>query len=76
MEDMLKDLDCTPAEKVTFVTRFFRGSASNWRHGTKEYMVTNEVEMNWDNFSRLFMGQYVPDSFTFQMGRELGELKQ
>ncbi|MCI72467.1 hypothetical protein A2U01_0093730, partial [Trifolium medium] len=22
------------------------------------------------------MGQYVPDSFTFQMGRELGELKQ
>ncbi|MCI90020.1 hypothetical protein A2U01_0111309, partial [Trifolium medium] len=21
-------------------------------------------------------GQYVPDSFTFQMGRELGELKQ
>ncbi|MCI90596.1 hypothetical protein A2U01_0111890, partial [Trifolium medium] len=32
--------------------------------------------MNWDNFSRLFMGQYVPDSFTFQMGRELGELKQ
>ncbi|MCI77281.1 hypothetical protein A2U01_0098551, partial [Trifolium medium] len=22
------------------------------------------------------MGQYVPDSFTFQIGRELGELKQ
>ncbi|MCI40853.1 hypothetical protein A2U01_0062086, partial [Trifolium medium] len=22
------------------------------------------------------MGQYVPDRFTFQMGRELGELKQ
>ncbi|MCI72174.1 hypothetical protein A2U01_0093437, partial [Trifolium medium] len=22
------------------------------------------------------MGQYVPDSFTFQMGHELGELKQ
>ncbi|MCI87453.1 hypothetical protein A2U01_0108736, partial [Trifolium medium] len=22
------------------------------------------------------MGQYVPDSFAFQMGRELGELKQ
>ncbi|MCI54266.1 hypothetical protein A2U01_0075515, partial [Trifolium medium] len=32
--------------------------------------------MNWENFIRLFMGQYVPDSFTFQMGRELGVLKQ
>ncbi|MCI54607.1 hypothetical protein A2U01_0075857, partial [Trifolium medium] len=32
--------------------------------------------MNWENFSRFFMGQYVPDSFTFQMRRELGELKQ
>ncbi|MCI68827.1 hypothetical protein A2U01_0090088, partial [Trifolium medium] len=76
MEDMLEDLECTPAEKVTFATSFFRGSAGNWWHGTKEHMVTNEVEMKWENFSRLFIGQYVPDSFTFQMGRELGELKQ
>ncbi|MCI00062.1 hypothetical protein A2U01_0021078 [Trifolium medium] len=72
MGDMLEDLDCTPAEKVTFATRFFRGSACNWWHNAKEYMV----EMNWENFRRLFMSQYVPDSFTFQMGRELGELKQ
>ncbi|MCI59813.1 retrotransposon protein putative unclassified, partial [Trifolium medium] len=32
MEDMLEDLDCTPTEKVTFTTHFFRGSASNWWH--------------------------------------------
>ncbi|MCI90767.1 hypothetical protein A2U01_0112061, partial [Trifolium medium] len=56
MEDMMEDLDCTPAEKVTFATHFFRAAASNWWHGTKEYMVINEVEMNWENFSRLFMG--------------------
>jgi hypothetical protein len=76
MGEMLEDIDCTPAEKVTFATRHFRGSACNWWHGTKNYMMTNAVEMNWENFTRLFMGQYVPDSFTFQMGRELGELKQ
>ncbi|MCI28944.1 hypothetical protein A2U01_0050147, partial [Trifolium medium] len=46
MEDMLEDLGCTPAEKVTFATRYFRVSASNWWHGTKEYMATIEVEMN------------------------------
>ncbi|MCI71882.1 hypothetical protein A2U01_0093145, partial [Trifolium medium] len=69
---MLEDLDCTPDEKVTFVTRFFRGSACNWWHNAKEYMG----EISWENFSRLFRGQCVPDSFTFQMGRELGELKQ
>ncbi|MCI72836.1 hypothetical protein A2U01_0094100, partial [Trifolium medium] len=42
MEDMIEDLDCTPAEKVTFATRFFIAVASNWWHDTKEYMVTNE----------------------------------
>ncbi|MCI88982.1 retrotransposon protein putative unclassified, partial [Trifolium medium] len=30
MENVLEDLECTPAEKVTFATRFFRGAASNW----------------------------------------------
>ncbi|MCI76735.1 hypothetical protein A2U01_0098005, partial [Trifolium medium] len=35
MEDMMEDLECTPTEKVTFVTRFFRTAASNWWHGTK-----------------------------------------
>ncbi|MCI36280.1 hypothetical protein A2U01_0057502, partial [Trifolium medium] len=76
MADMLEDLGCTPNEKVTFATRLFRGPACNWWHGAKEYMMTNVVDMNWENFSRMFRGQYVPDSFAFQMGRELGELKQ
>ncbi|MCI75248.1 retrotransposon protein, partial [Trifolium medium] len=69
---MLEDLDCTPDEKVAFATRYFRGPACNWWHNAKEYLG----DINWENLCRLFRGQYVPDSFTFQMGRELGELKQ
>ncbi|CAJ2628780.1 unnamed protein product [Trifolium pratense] len=76
MAEMLEDVDGTQAEKVSFATRLFRGAARNWWHGTKEYMMTNAIEMNWENFSRLFMGHYVPESYSFQMGRELGELKQ
>ncbi|MCI92256.1 hypothetical protein A2U01_0113552, partial [Trifolium medium] len=50
LEDLDCDLDCTPDEKVTFATRFFRGSTCNWWHNAKEYMG----DISWENFCRLF----------------------
>jgi hypothetical protein len=74
--DILESMECSENDKVTFVTRFFRGNACNWWEGTKAYMVASQVEMNWVNFKRLFISHYIPESYQFQMERELNELKQ
>ncbi|MCI12200.1 hypothetical protein A2U01_0033303, partial [Trifolium medium] len=76
MSGILESMECTEAEKVNLVTRFFRGAACNWWEGTKAYMIASQVEMNWANFKRLFVAHYIPESYQFQMERELGELKQ
>ncbi|WJX56312.1 hypothetical protein P8452_41980 [Trifolium repens] len=76
MSGILESMDCTEADKVTFVSRFFRGDACNWWDGTKAYMEASQMEMNWENFRRLFVGHYIPESYQFQMERELTELKQ
>jgi ATP-dependent helicase/DNAse subunit B len=39
-------------------------------------MEASQMEMTWDNFRRLFVGHYIPESYQFQMERELTELKQ
>jgi hypothetical protein len=76
MGDILESMECSENDKVTFVIRFFRGNACNWWEGTKAYMVASQVEMNWVNFKRLFISHYIPESYQFQMERELNELKQ
>ncbi|WJX45915.1 hypothetical protein P8452_32763 [Trifolium repens] len=52
------------------------GDACNWWDGTKAYMEASQMEVTWDNFRRLFVGHYIPESYQFQMERELTELKQ
>ncbi|KAK2369205.1 hypothetical protein QL285_082353 [Trifolium repens] len=76
MSGILESMDCTKADKVVFVSRFFRGDTCNWWDGTKAYMEASQMEMTWDNFRRLFVGHYIPESYQFQMERELTELKQ
>ncbi|KAK2443611.1 hypothetical protein QL285_014700 [Trifolium repens] len=76
MSGILESMDCTEVDKVTFVPRFFRGDACNWWDGTKAYMEASQMEVNWENFRRLFVGHYIPESYQFQMERELTELKQ
>ncbi|MCH81690.1 enzymatic polyprotein, partial [Trifolium medium] len=39
-------------------------------------MIASQVEMNWVNFKQLFIAHYIPESYKFQMERELTELKQ
>ncbi|KAK2428960.1 hypothetical protein QL285_027439 [Trifolium repens] len=76
MSGILESMDCNEADKVVFVSRFFRGDACNWWDGTKAYMEASQMEVTWDNFRRLFVGHYIPESYQFQMERELTELKQ
>jgi hypothetical protein len=76
MSGILESMDCTEADKVTFVSRFFRGDACNWWDGTKAYMEASQMDMTWGNFRRLFVSHYIPESYQFQMERELTELKQ
>ncbi|KAK2415332.1 hypothetical protein QL285_037821 [Trifolium repens] len=39
-------------------------------------MEVSQMELTWSNFRRLFVGHYIPESYQFQMERELTELKQ
>ncbi|PNX97451.1 hypothetical protein L195_g020680 [Trifolium pratense] len=76
MGDILDSMECSEADNVNFATRFFRGNACHWWEGNKAYMVSSQIEMNWTNFKRLFISHYIPESYQFQMERELTELKQ
>ncbi|PNX86789.1 cellular nucleic acid-binding protein [Trifolium pratense] len=76
MSDILESMECTEAEKVTFVTRFFRGDACNWWDGARAFMLSSQTEVNWTNFRRLFISHYIPESYQLQMEWELTELKQ
>ncbi|GAU12300.1 hypothetical protein TSUD_142090 [Trifolium subterraneum] len=76
MGDILDSMQCSEAERVNFATRFFRGNACNWWESTKNFMMANQIEMNWTNFRCLFINHYVPESFSYKMEKELQELKQ
>jgi hypothetical protein len=54
MSGILELLECTKLDKMTFVTHFIKGDACNWWEGTKSYMMVCQMEMNWENFKRLF----------------------
>jgi hypothetical protein len=53
MSGILESMECTELY-MTFVTRFIRADACNWWEGTKAYMMASQMEMNWENFRRLF----------------------
>jgi hypothetical protein len=76
MSGILESMECSEMDKVTFVTRFFRGDACHWWESTKAYMTASFMEMNWTNFRRLFIDHYIPESYQLQMERALNELKQ
>jgi hypothetical protein len=39
-------------------------------------MEASQMDMTWGNFRRIFVSHYIPESYQFQMERELTELKQ
>jgi hypothetical protein len=53
MSGILESMECTQLD-MTFVTRFIRVDACNWWEGTKAYMMASQMDMNWENFMRLF----------------------
>ncbi|GAU43989.1 hypothetical protein TSUD_91680 [Trifolium subterraneum] len=55
---------------------YLRGAACNWWEGIRAYMTASQMEMTWANFRRLFIDNYIPESYRMSMERELIELKQ
>ncbi|GAU50224.1 hypothetical protein TSUD_141520 [Trifolium subterraneum] len=76
MSGILDSMVCTELEKVTFATRFLRGAACDWWEGDRAFMTASQMEVTWANFRRLFINQYIPESYRLKMERELIELKQ
>ncbi|GAU47719.1 hypothetical protein TSUD_285060 [Trifolium subterraneum] len=76
MSGILDSMECTELEKVTFATRFLRGAACDWWEGVRAYLTASQMEMTWTNFRRLFIDQYIPESYRLTMERELIDLKQ
>jgi hypothetical protein len=75
MSGILELMECTELDKMTFVTHFIKGDACNWWEGTKSYMMVCQMEMNWGTSNAFFIGHYIPESYQFQMERELNESK-
>jgi len=68
--------DCTDEGKVIFATNQFRGAAEDWWETTQRRMVSNGIEINWENFKQVMLEKYLSLSYKVRKEQEFLHLKQ
>jgi len=76
MEKIYRMADCTEEEKVVFATNQFRGAAEDWWETAQRRMVTDGIEVNWENFKRVMLEKYLSLSYKVRKEQEFLQLKQ
>ena len=76
MEKIFRMADCTEEEKVVFATNQFRGAAEDWWETAQRRMVTDDIEVNWENFKKVMLGKYLSLSYKVRKEQEFLQLKQ
>jgi len=76
MERIFRMADCTEEEKVIFATNQFRGAAEDWWETAQRRIVTDGIEMNWENFKKVMLEKYLSLSYKVRKEQEFLQLKQ
>jgi len=76
MEKIFRMADCTEEEKVVFATNQFRGAAEDWWETAQRRMVTDGMEVNWENFKKVMLEKYLSLSYKVRKEQEFLQLKQ
>jgi len=76
-EKIYKVIECTNAQKLTFITFLLVADAENWWAGMQQLIQTWDKEVTWTSFRMRFLEKYFPNSarhkseakfLTFQQG--------
>jgi len=76
MEKIFRMADCIKEEKVIFATNQFRGAAEDLWETAQHRMVTDGIEMNWENFKKVMLEKYLSLSYKVRKEQEFLQLKQ
>ncbi|XP_020225272.1 uncharacterized protein LOC109807156 [Cajanus cajan] len=76
IEKIFNAMECPLAQKVRLATFMLTADAHFWWEGALQRMIDGGVQLNWDNFKRVFLEKYFPDDVRSQKEVEFLELKQ
>ncbi|XP_020201827.1 uncharacterized protein LOC109787690 [Cajanus cajan] len=76
IEKIFNATECPLAQKVRLATFMLTADAHFWWEGALQRMIDGGVQLNWDNFKRVFLEKYFPDDVRSQKEVEFLELKQ
>ncbi|XP_020230143.1 uncharacterized protein LOC109810937 [Cajanus cajan] len=76
IEKIFNAMECPLAQKVRLATFMLTADAHFWWEGALQRMIDGGVQLNWDNFKKVFLEKYFPDDVRSQKEVEFLELKQ
>ncbi|XP_020219782.1 uncharacterized protein LOC109802798 [Cajanus cajan] len=76
IEKIFNVMECPLTQKVRLATFMLTADAHFWWEGALQRMIDGGVQLNWDNFKRVFLEKYFPDDVRSQKEVEFLELKQ
>nr|KYP46939.1 hypothetical protein KK1_031421 [Cajanus cajan] len=58
-------MDCPEERKLVYAVYMLVGEASFWWKGAQAMMEARGGAVNWENFKRVFLEKYFPDSVKY-----------
>jgi len=65
-EKICRVIECTDAQKLSFVTFLLVADAEYWWQGMQQLMQTRVEEVTWTSFRMRFLEKYFPDNATHE----------
>nr|KYP32703.1 hypothetical protein KK1_046541 [Cajanus cajan] len=62
MEKIFRVMDCPEERKLVYVVYMLVSEGSFWWKGVQVMMEAKGGKVNWDNFKKVFLEKYFPDS--------------
>ncbi|XP_020203268.1 uncharacterized protein LOC109788844 [Cajanus cajan] len=69
-------MECPFTQRVRLATFMLTADAHFWWEGALQRVIDGGMQLNWDNFKRVFLEKYFPDDVRSQKEVEFLELKQ
>ncbi|XP_020209371.1 uncharacterized protein LOC109794328 [Cajanus cajan] len=76
IEKIFNAMECPLTQKVRLATFMLTADAHFWWEGALQRMIDGGVQLNWDNFKRVFLEKYFPNDVRSHKEVEFLELKQ
>ncbi|XP_020208253.1 uncharacterized protein LOC109793201 [Cajanus cajan] len=76
MDKIFMVIHCPEERKLVYVVYMLVGEASFWWKGTQAMMEARGEAVNWENFKKVFLEKYFPDSAKYAEEAEILRLQQ